>query len=152
GYSSAKVYDVAAGPAGPRRREYAVSVPCDPKRNLCLFPNTIRARAILSWNQIPPANQPNWTPVWGEVHNTFIQVDGRPWIHWLDVADQFKVKLPPELAPLVDSSAQLPLKEPAELSVAELHAAYKDKQVEPHRYALATVQKLLAQPAAATDL
>ena len=32
-----------------------------------------------------------------------------------------------------------------ELSLVELHALYKDKGVEPHRYALPTVQKLLSQ-------
>jgi hypothetical protein len=152
GYSSVTVYDVAPGQAGPRRREYAVSVPCDPTRHLCLFPNTIRARAILSWNQIPPPNQPDWPPVWGEVHNTYIQVQGKPFLDWFEVADKLQVKLPAALAPLVDTSAPLPLKEPVELTVAELHAAYKEAKVEPHRYALATVQKMLAQPAAAMDL
>jgi CHAT domain-containing protein/Tfp pilus assembly protein PilF len=152
GYSSVTVYDVAPGQDGSQRREYAVSVPCDPKQNLCLFANTIRARAILSWSQIPPANQPNWPPVWGEVHNTYIQVDGRRRLDWLEVADQFQLKLPQTLVPLIDTSATLALKEPAELTVAELHAAYKGAHVEPHRYALAAVQKLLAQPAAAMDL
>ena len=152
GYSSVNVYDVPAGTAGRRRLEYAVTVPCDPRRNLCVFPNTIRARAILSWNQIPPANQPDWPPVWGEVHNTYIQVDPRRRLDWLDVADHFKVQLPQGLAQLVDTTEPLALKAPPELSVAELHAAYKDKKVEPHRYTLPAIQKLLAQPASAVDL
>jgi hypothetical protein len=152
GYSSVTVYDVAPGQGGTRRREYAVNVPCDPRRFFCLFPNTIRARAILSWNQIPPPNQPDWPPVWGEVHNTFIEVDGTPRIDWIDVVDKFELKLPEALVPLVDTSVPLALKPPAELTVAELHAAYKNTSVEPHRYALPAIQKLLAQPAAAVDL
>lgn len=152
GYSSVTAYDVPQGTAGSRRLEYAVSVPCDPKRNLCVSSNTIRARAILSWNHIPPANQPDWPPVWGEVHNTYIQVDPRRRLDWLDVADHFKLYLPQALAQLVDTGEPLAVKEPAELSVAELHAAYKDKKVEPHRYTMPAVQKLLAQPASAVDL
>jgi hypothetical protein len=152
GYSSVQVYDVPEGTEGSRRLEYAVTVPCDPKRSLCVFPNTIRARAILSWNHIPPANQPDWPPVWGEVHNTYIQVDPRRRLDWLDVADQFKVQLPQALTKLLDTAEPLAMKEPPELSVAELHAAYKDKKVEPHRYALPAIQKLLAQPASAVDL
>lgn len=152
GYSSFAVYDVPQGTAGAKRLEYAVSVPCNPKKKLCFVPNTLVARAILSWNQIPPADQPDFAPVWGEVHNTHIQVDPRMIFDWLDLVDDFKLKLPPQFAQLVDFSEPVKLKEPQTLSVAELHAAYKGKGVEPHRYALPAVQKLLAQPAAATDL
>lgn len=152
GYASFNVYDVPQGTAGPKRLEYAVSVPCGPKQKLCFLPSTIRARAILSWNQIPPPNQPNWIPVWGEVHNTNIQIDPKSIFDWIDVVDDFKLKLPQQFADLVDLSAPLKMKEPKALSVAELHAAYRDKGIEPHRYALPAVQKLLTQPAAATDL
>ena len=151
-YASVVVYDVPQGTAGSKRLEYALGVPCNPKKKLCFLPNTILARAILSWNQIPPANQPNWVPVWGEVHDTHIQVDPRVIIDWLDVIDDFKLTLPPQFAELIDFSEPLKIKEAKALSVAELHRAYRGKGVEPRRYALPTVQKLLAQSPAALDL
>jgi hypothetical protein len=152
GYASFQVYDAPEGTAGAKRLEYAAGVPCHPKQKLCILPNTILARAILSWNQIPPPNQPNWPPVWGEVHDTHIQVDPRFVIDWLDIVGDFKLKLPAQLSALIDLSQPLAVKQPAELSVSELHSLYRDKSVEPSRYALPVVQKLLAQPAAAFDL
>jgi hypothetical protein len=152
GYASFNVYDVPEGTAGAKRLEYAVTVPCDPRKKLCFLPNTILARAILAWNQIPPPNQPNFVPVWGEVHNTHIQVDPRFILDWIDAVGDLKLKLPPQFAELVDFAEPLKLKAPKELSVAELHAAYRGKGVEPHRYALPAVQALLAQPAAGVDL
>jgi len=146
GTASFTVYDVPEGTIGPRRLEYAVSVPCAPKEKLCLFRNVLRVRAILSWNQCPPANQPNWIPVWGEVHNTFIQVQPRKLIPWFELVNEYKLKLPPQLVPLIDLDQNAQIKAPAELSLAQLHALYKDKGVEPHRYALPAVQKLIAQP------
>ncbi len=34
-----------------------------------------RIRAILSWNSPPPAGAPNWTPVWGNVVESDIQIE-----------------------------------------------------------------------------
>ena len=36
----------------------------------------VRVRAILSWNSPPPAGAPNWTPVWGNVVESDIEVEG----------------------------------------------------------------------------
>jgi hypothetical protein len=151
GYASFTAYDVAAGTAGAKRLEYAVGVPCSPRQRLCRLPNTILARAILSWNQLPPANQPDYPPIWGEVHDTHIQVDPRLFLDWLTFVDDFKLQLPLDVADMIDVSQPLKLKEPKTLSVAELHAWYKDKGIEPHRYALPAVQKLLSQSAATAD-
>lgn len=152
GFASFNVYDVPEGTAGKKRLEYAAGVTCNPKQKLCYLPNTLRARAILSWNHLPPADQPDFPPVWGEVHDTFIQVDPLDLIDWFDLVEVSKFKLPPQFAEIVDLSGPVKLKEPKVLSVAELHAAYKGKGVEPHRYALPAVQKMLAQPAEAMDL
>src|SRR5215471_6428201 len=48
-----------------RPLSYAVSVTVQPKRNWCGTPVLPKARAILSWQTIPTAGDPNYTPVWG---------------------------------------------------------------------------------------
>ena len=145
GSASFTVYDVPQI-SDRRRLEYAVGVPCSPPQKFCLFGNQLLARAILSWDHCPPPNQPDWKPVWGEVHNTHIQVQPRKLIPWFELLNDFKVKLPPEVAQHLDLDQLAQVKTAPELSLAQLHALYKDKGVEPHRYALPAVQKLLAQP------
>ena len=145
GAASFTVYDVPQI-SDRRRLEYAVGVPCSPPEKFCLFGNTLLARAILSWDHCPPPNQPDWKPVWGEVHNTHIQVQPRKTIPWFELLNEFKVKLPPEVVPHLDLDQLAQLKTAPELSVGQLHALYKDKGIEPHRYALPAVQKLIAQP------
>jgi hypothetical protein len=60
---------------------YAVSIRIKPKRRSCcddtpVLPNV---RAILSWNTMPPANSPNWVPVWGNRLERDIQIEPRSW-------------------------------------------------------------------------
>jgi hypothetical protein len=145
GAASFTVYDVPQV-SDRRRLEYAVSVPCSPPEKFCLFPNVLLARAILSWDHCPPANRPHWQPVWGEVHNTHIQVQPRRKIPWFELINDFKLKLPNDVLQQLDLEQEAQVKTPPELSLAQLHALYKDKGIEPHRYALPAVQKLLAQP------
>jgi hypothetical protein len=144
GSASVTVYDVPQE-GEHQRLEYAVTVPCAPPEKFCLFDNTLLVRAILSWDHCPPANQPDWVPVWGEVHNTHIEVQARKTIPWWELLNEFKVKLPVNLAHYIDLDQNAQLKTPAALSLNQLHALYKDKGVEPHRYALPAVQKLIAQ-------
>ena len=58
--TSFQAFNVPEGTEGPKRLEYAVSLPIDPARKFCFFDPLIRVRAILSWNNAPPANVPNW--------------------------------------------------------------------------------------------
>ena len=55
---------------------YNVRLKITPKKSSCCDDAAIlpRVRAILSWNSLPPANLPNWIPVWGNVMETNIQV------------------------------------------------------------------------------
>src|SRR5215470_6833165 len=145
GASSFTVYDIPQT-AQFHRLEYATGVPCSPPEKFCLFSNVVLARAILSWDHCPPPNQPNWIPVWGEVHNTHVQVQPRRRLPWFEVFNEFKVELPSQIAQHLDLDQEAEIKSPAELSLAELHTLYKDKGIEPHRYALPAVQKLMAQP------
>jgi len=67
GMTSFQAYNIPEGTEGNKRLEYAVTLPIDPRRRFCFFDPVARVRAILSWNDPPPANMPNWLPVWGEV-------------------------------------------------------------------------------------
>ena len=102
-------------------------------------------RAILSWHDVPPANTPNYMPVWGNVHNTHIQVDPTWLIKWLDI---FKLgQISSAGAGGVARSRQTVAAGPKKaLSVAELQHLYAKEKVEPHRYALAELKKLIDTP------
>lgn len=39
--------------------------------------DVVMVRAILSWNSIPPADAPEWTPLWGNVAETQIRIGSR---------------------------------------------------------------------------
>ena len=39
--------------------------------------DVVMVRAILSWNSIPPADAPDWTPLWGNVAETQIRIGNR---------------------------------------------------------------------------
>src|SRR3990170_521555 len=152
GLTSFTTYDIPAGTTGSRRLEYAVTLQIDPPKTFCFIANIALVRGILSWNVPPPPNDPNFTPVWGNVHDTRIQVDPRRLIILGDLLKTLKVKLPPELIPALDLGKPTEAATPKALSVAELHSLYKDKGVEPHRFALAEIQKLISQPALSESL
>jgi hypothetical protein len=152
GLTSFTAYDIPAGTTGARRLEYAVTLQVDPPKTFCFIANVALVRAILSWNVPPPPNDPNFTPVWGNVHDTRIQIDPRRLIILGDLLKSLKVKLPPEMIPALDLGKPMEAAAPKALSVAELHTMYKDKGVEPHRFALAEIQKLVTQPTLSESL
>ena len=133
GMTSFQAYDVPEGTDGSKRLEYAVSLKVRPGRKRCTAHHLILTRAILSWNNPPPANQPNWTPVWGNVREATIQVEPRKFIIFDEI---FKGPLVTDLglAPYLDAQAQVPLKK-LSLGAAELAVAYKDHGVPVHRFA-----------------
>jgi hypothetical protein len=90
----------------------------------------------------PPPNDPNFSPVWGEVHDTNIQIDPLKFIIVGDLAAALKVSIPEKLGPFVDLSQPLPVPKPKPFSPTELQALYKGKGVQPHRFALTAFQHL----------
>jgi hypothetical protein len=134
GMTSFQAYNIPEGTEGAKRLEYAVSLAVDPKRKFCLFNPLIRMRAILSWNNPPPANQPNWPPVWGSVREANILVEPLRIIFPPDIFEIAKVKIPPLLKEVLDLEAPIQTKANA-LSAAELSTLYKDKGVPVHRFA-----------------
>ena len=154
---------------------YSVEVRYSPKRRWCISPQLPKARAILSWNVEPPAGQPNWNPVYGNVLECHIQIDkGFSFPFFVD-ALKAAVDLPLELAESikypVDAGPDLPeplpgpdpdpIVAPAALSIEELAKNYlraknSELTVEPQRFAFSAYQQIKlstdANPAALTEL
>ena len=133
GMTSFQAYNVPEGTDGGKRLEYAVSLKVNPARKKCTANHLILVRAILSWNNPPPANQPNWAPIWGNVREATIQVEPRRFFDFSDVFDGPLVATQ-GLKDLLDQDAQWPLKNTA-LGASALAVAYKDAAVPVHRFA-----------------
>lgn len=146
GLTSFTAYDIPEGTEGPQRLEYAVSLGIDPGKKFCFSENLALVRAILSWNVPPPPDDPGFIPVWGDVHNTHIQIDPRRLIIIGDLLEAVGTKPTPQLAQVLELTEPIKAAEPKALTVTELHHLYKNKGVEPHRFALTEVQKFVNQP------
>ena len=137
-----------------------VTLQVDPKRNICKAPVLPLVRAILSWETPPPANTPNWPPVWGNVLERHIQIKPRrPYIK--DIYDDISASIgkPVKVPPLFEEVQliPIPLPDPAPdalplESLAKLYAAAPEKgahavegkfAVAPHRFALPYLQSAL---------
>lgn len=57
------------------------------KFSMCQNPILPTVKAILSWNQEPPADTPNWPPVWGNVVKADIQL--KPLMLIKEISDDF---------------------------------------------------------------
>ena len=106
---------------------YAVSIKVGPKTRSCCGDKPVLpvVRAILSWNQEPPANQPNWQPIWGNRLERHIQIHPRSrFLCLFDVIEAGTVKIDPGLAEKLKAvlEAQPPLPHP----VAPLHELMHD--------------------------
>ncbi len=130
----------------PEHLCYNVELKISPKLRHCCDSSPVlpNVRAILSWNQVPPPNQPNWPPVWGDVKEARIQIAPRKdWLcllnHIFDL-HQIKADLPklaqPQLLESIEASfpqlKTLKSLQSPELQVVELKNLY-GKDVEDHR-------------------
>jgi len=134
GMTSFQAYNIPEGTEGEKRLEYAVSLPIGPRKKFCFFDPLVRVRAILSWNNPPPANQPNWTPIWGNVRHATILLEPRRLIFPLELLEVAKVQLTPEIKDLIDLDAPVATKKKT-LGAAELATLYRGKDVPVHRFA-----------------
>lgn len=130
GLKAVNVFDVP----GPKPLEYAVTLQVSPAEQFCFVQNLPLARAILSWSYPPPANQPAWTPVWGDVADAQIQVQGFELILLSTLLAEAKLQLPEQIAQSVDLSQPVKAAAPKTLSAVDLHKLYTDAQVPQHRY------------------
>lgn len=134
GLASFQAHDIPEGTEGGKRLEYAVSLPVNPPPKFCVFDPLIKVRAILSWNNPPPPNQPNWPPIWGNVREANILVEPIRFIFWPHLIEYAKIKLPPILEEVLDFDAPVQAKKKA-LTTQELAVHYAGKDVPAHRFA-----------------
>ncbi|HEX5482812.1 MAG TPA: hypothetical protein VFZ08_09335 [Terriglobia bacterium] len=146
GLTSFTVYDVP----GPKPLEYDVTLQISPPEKFCFFQNLPLARAILSWNAPPPPASPDWTPVWGNVVDAQIQIEGFELIVLGQFLADAKLQLPVEYKDAVDLTQPIQTSAPKALSAADRHTLYNGKDVPAHRYLSAELQ--LALTAQSADL
>jgi hypothetical protein len=168
GSTSFKAQDIP----GPKPLEYAVQLQIKPKKKFCTTPNLPLVRAILSWNAEPPADTPDFAPVWGNVVNDQVQIDPFKFIIKQPISavlqDTALVSLLKEnnlIAPELTMAETKALdldelkKEVAEgiakmsddnkeLAPVELQKLYAGQKVNADRYLFPAVTKLAASPTA----
>ena len=143
GMSSFTAYDVQ----GQSRLENAVTLEMDPAKVLCVIENLPKVRAILSWNNPPPANTPGFIPVWGNVVEVTIQVEPASLLVLGKLFELAKVKLPDTFKTVFDLDQEISAVKPKVLSGLELHALYEGSHVPGHRYLFAEMKNLAVNPA-----
>jgi len=135
GLTSFTVYDVP----GAKPLEYDATLHISPPEGFCFFENLPLARAILSWNTPPPANSPDWVPVWGDTVDATIQIAGFDLILLSQFLLDAKVQVSDAIKNAIDLTQPIKAAEPKSLGAADLHALYKEKKVPGHRYLLKEV-------------
>jgi hypothetical protein len=147
--------DCADKPTKPL--SYVVTLPIEPKRDYCGDPILPNVRAILSWESVPPDDDPDWPMVWGNVLDRHIQIKPSLWllahvVKAIEIELKQKVKLPPMLEELVPCPIPQPEPSPLELpDLMKLYAAPVEEKVkkarlsvEPHRFGFNEIQAQLA--------
>ena len=134
GMTSFQAFNIPEGTDGAKRLEYAVTLPVHVPSRFCFFDPLIRVRAILSWNNPPPANQPNWPPIWGNVREATILLEPFRFLPWPDFFEISSIKLPPDLADVLDLETPIQTKKQS-LGAVELSRLYRGQDVPVHRFA-----------------
>lgn len=143
GAASFNVHDIP----GPMPLEFCVTQPVNIPEDFCFVDNLPQVRAILSWNYDPPANTPDFIPVWGNVVDATIQIPGFELILMTELLAKAKMKLPPDLEQTVDMKQAIPAAKKVELNATEIANAYKGKPVPPTRYLYPEIKKISANHA-----
>ncbi len=131
------------------------------KYSKCESPLLPTLKAILSWNSDPPANSPNWKPVWGSVMDCDVQL--KPFSKFvfpddLDLSDYFQLaNLQPHLSAKqladitgLDMVALNPQPLPPKFSV--LAKQYDKLKIPASRFAFKMVQNMIKYPSSETTL
>ncbi len=160
GFAAVKVHDIPTQQDCTESKEkpltYAVSVKIDPKRSVCRRPLLPKVRAILSWVHLPPANQPDWPPVWGNVVDRNIQIRPTPRLVSELVAElaenaKVHIEIPPEYE--IAKTVPIPLPDPPELTFAQLAQSYaKEAAVPAHRFGLPELHAVIQSPSFSAEM
>ena len=148
GMTSFTAYDIP----DDKPLEYDVTLKLSPKEKFCKIENLPKVLAILSWNNPPTPNDPDFSPIWGNVTEAQIQIDAFKFIPIGEFVKLAKVELPKDLLATVDLAQPVSMLEPQEVSLGELKEIYQDKGVPAHRFGFSHVQKLMAKPILTKEL
>jgi hypothetical protein len=138
GVAGFTVYDIP----GPKPLEYSVALPVPLPQDICFIENLPQVRAILSWNYVPPANAPNYSPVWGNVVDVTIQSPAWEFIIFGNLLALAKVQLPANIMQAVDLSQKVAAAPKKVLNAAELTELYNGKPVPAARFLYPEIVKL----------
>jgi len=138
GVAGFTAYDIP----GPKPLEYSVALPVNLPEDICFIENLPKVRAILSWNYVPPANTPGYTPVWGNVVEVTIQSPALEFIIFEKVLALAKVELPSNIKQALDLTQKIPAAPKKALSPAELTKLYNGKPVPAARFLYPEIVKL----------
>jgi hypothetical protein len=141
GLAAIAVHDIPAGKDCRGQDTHPLSYVCGidhaPKRDWCGSPVMPKVRAILSWEVAPPAGQPDWTPVWGDVHDCRVTIAPRRFVLG-DIAAKIPAEVLTEIPSYLLEVPPLPVPNPDPLPVlglAELSARYQQTEVAARRFA-----------------
>lgn len=144
GMVSTKVHDLPAAEdcRGDRVHplSYVVGLDYRPRRRWCFWPVLPLVKAILSWEIMPPAGQPDWSPIWGDRRSCHVQVRPRPFFLF-DIADRLPKKLLLEIPEHVLHNVPHPYPDPdpgpfPDAPWPALVEAYRAADIPDHRFAL----------------
>lgn len=146
GLTSFQAFNIPEADQSERGRlEYAVSLKVDPKRKFCFVDDhLIQVRAILSWNFPPPANTPNWKPVWGNVEDATIQVEPLRLFSFPLLAEQLDVQLPSELINTISPETLVPTQK-VSLSPTQLSKISRSQDIPVSRFAFKELSALISE-------
>jgi hypothetical protein len=158
GVTAINVHDIPDAPdcakQGEKPLSYSASVTYSPA-NLkdCANPVLPKVRAILSWQTIPPAGNPNYAPIWGNHLDCNIQL-APGFLTIFGVIGDLAAsgiqisQLPSEVQAI--ANVPIPGPNPGPLNLAALAELYSTPlgthAVPAHRFGFAAVQELLAAP------
>lgn len=127
---------------------YAVAVDFTHVETFCTVENVLNVRAILSWEFEPPANTPNFVPVWGNVVNARVQIAPArfPEVSIASLLESELVTLDPAVKASVDLTKTLPAKAAQPLFFEDLKSLYANSSVPASRYGFAAAKNLEAEP------
>jgi hypothetical protein len=166
GIVSIKVHDIPPGKDCKGSSIFPITyVATLPKKtnkiSYCDKPLLPTLRAILSWNNCPPADAPDWKPVWGSVKDCDVQM--KPYIKFIiPEAVDFSKYLT-----LATSSPNLSVMEVTEISgvnlselnpqplppkISELARSYEKLKIPASRFAFSMVNDLVNDPASEFSL
>lgn len=141
GIVSFTAYDIP----GDKPLEYAVTLRIDPEKDFCNKEILPKVRAILSWNSPPPANTPDFMPVWGNVKDSRIQIDVIKFPPLKKLLKLAEVALPDNYLKLIDLEQQIKVADPKPLSLMEIQQIYKKQNVPEQRYLFPSIIKVTAK-------